>query len=98
MEDKKMAIILEPKGGREVIEPSTTPDVLPLGQKPEGELNSLLRMQNAFSKLVSSLKLLQENIDKLKEENKRLKDALGITETMEPLVLTSDMEVKDGHQ
>ena len=95
MEDKKMAIILEPKGGREVIEPSTTPDVLPLGQKPEGELNSLLRMQNAFSKLVSSLKLLQENIDKLKEENKRLKDALGITETIEPLVLTSDMEVKE---
>ena len=87
--------MFEPKGGREVIEPSTTPDVLPLGQKPEGELNSLLRMQNAFSKLVSSLKLLQENIDKLKEENKRLKDALGITETIEPLVLTSDMEVKE---
>jgi len=90
-----MAIMFEPKGGREVIEPSTTPDVLPLGQKPEGELNSLLRMQNAFSKLVSSLKLLQENIDKLKEENKRLKDALGITETIEPLVLTSDMGVKE---
>ena len=76
----------------------TTDNLLPSGQKPEGELNSLLKMQNAFSKLVSSLKLLQENIDKLKEENKRLKDALGITETMEPLVLTSDMEVKDGHQ
>ena len=76
----------------------TTDNLLPLGQKPEGELNSLLKMQNAFSKLVSSLKLLQENIDKLKEENKRLKDALGITETIEPLVLTEDMEVKDGHQ
>ena len=44
---------------------------------------------------MSSFKLLQENIDKLKEENKRLKDALGITETTEPLVLTSDMEVKE---
>jgi FtsZ-binding cell division protein ZapB len=76
----------------------TTDNLLPLGQKPEGELNSLLKMQNAFSKLVSSLKLLQENIDKLKEENKRLKDALGITETIEPLVLTLDKEVKDGHQ
>ncbi len=76
----------------------TTDNLLPLGQKPEGELNSLLRMQNAFNKLMSSMKLLQENIDKLKEENKRLKDALGITETIEPLVLTSDMEVKDGHQ
>ncbi len=73
----------------------TTDNLLPLGQKPEGELSSLLKMQNAFSKLVSSLKLLQENIDKLKEENKRLKDALGITETIEPLVLTSDMEVKE---
>ena len=76
----------------------TKDNLLPLGQKPEGELSSLLKMQNAFSKLVSSLKLLQENIDKLKEENKRLKDALGITETIEPLILTSDMEVKDGHQ
>lgn len=76
----------------------TKDSLLPLGQKPEGELNSLVRMQNAFNKLVGSLKLLQENLDKLKEENKRLKDALGITETIEPLVLTSDMEVKDGHQ
>lgn len=76
----------------------TKDSLLPLGQKPEGELNSLLRMQNAFNRLMSSMKLLQENIDKLKEENKRLKDALGIIETTEPLVLTSDMEVKDGHQ
>ena len=76
----------------------TKDSLLPLGQKPEGELNSLLRMQNAFNKLMSSFKLLEENINKLKQENKRLKDALGITETIEPLVLTSDMEVKDGHQ
>ena len=76
----------------------TKDSLLPLGQKPGGELNSLLRMQNAFNRLMSSMKLLQENIDKLKEENKRLKDTLGIIETTEPLVLTSDMEVKDGHQ
>jgi hypothetical protein len=99
MEDKKMAIILEPKGITTESNPtSDTSDVLPLGQKPEGELNSLVRMQNAFNKLMSTIKLLDENIKKLTEENKRLKDALGITETMEPLVLTSDMEVKDGHQ
>ena len=91
-----MAIILEPKGV--VTETSREPDVLPLGQKPEGELNSLLKMQNAFSKLMSSMKLLEENIKKLTEENKRLKDALGITETLEPLVLTEDMEIKDGHK
>jgi hypothetical protein len=92
-----MAIMFEPKGGREVTETSHTPDVLPLGQKPEGELNSLLRMQNAFNKLMSTIK-------KLTEENKRLKDALGITEVEEPmnaeaahgLVLTKDMEVTNG--
>ena len=91
-----MAIMFEPKGGRKNTEVSSTPDVLPLGQKPEGEMNSVLKMQNAFDKLMSNIKLLQENIDKLKNENKRLKDALGITEVEEPLVLTKEMEVTNG--
>ena len=91
-----MAIMFEPKGDRKNTEVSSAPDVLPLGQKPEGELNTLLRMENAFNKLVSSMKLLQDNIDKLKDENKRLKDALGLTEVKEPLVLTKDMEVTNG--
>jgi regulator of replication initiation timing len=73
----------------------TTDNLLPLGQKPEGELHALERMQNAFNKLMSSIRLLEENIKKLTEENKRLKDALGITEVEEPLVLTEDMEVKE---
>lgn len=73
----------------------TTDNLLPLGQKPEGELYALERMQNAFNKLMTSIKLLEENINKLKEENKRLKEALGITETLEPLLLTEDMEVKE---
>jgi len=94
-----MAIILEPKGITTESNPtSDTSDVLPLGQKPEGDLNSLVRMQNAFNKLMSTIKLLDENIKKLTEENKRLKDALGITEVQEPLVLTEDMEIKDGHK
>ena len=76
----------------------TTDNLLPLGQKPEGELHALEKMQNAFNKLMSSIRLLEENIKKLTEENKRLKDALGITEVEEPLVLTEDMEIKDGHQ
>ena len=92
-----MAIMFEPKGGRKNTEVSSTPDLLPLGQKPEGELNSLVIMQNAFNKLMSTIK-------KLTEENKRLKDALGITEVEEPmnaeaahgLVLTKDMEVTNG--
>ena len=73
----------------------TTDNLLPLGQKPEGELHALEKMQNAFNKLMSSIRLLEENIKKLTEENKRLKDALGITEVEEPLVLTEDMEVKE---
>ncbi len=73
----------------------TTDNLLPLGQKPEGELHALERMQNAFNKLMSSIRLLEANIKKLTEENKRLKDALGITEVEEPLVLTEDMEVKE---
>jgi cell shape-determining protein MreC len=76
----------------------TTDNLLPLGQKPEGELHALERMQNAFNKLMSSIRLLEENIKKLTEENKRLKDALGITEVEEPLVLTEDMEIKNGHE
>jgi len=73
----------------------TTDNLLPLGQKPEGELHALERMQNAFNKLMSSIRLLEENIKKLTEENKRLKEALGLTETVEPLVLTEEMEVKE---
>ncbi len=89
--------MFEPKGGRKNTEVFSTPDLLPLGQKPEGELNSLVIMQNAFNKLMSTIK-------KLTEENKRLKDALGITEVEEPmnaeaahgLVLTKDTEVTNG--
>jgi hypothetical protein len=96
MEDKKMAIILEPKGV--VTEISKEPDLLPLGQKPEGELDVMGKLEKAKDKLFASIDTLQENIKKLTEENKRLKDALGITETLEPLVLTEDMEIKDGHK
>ena len=45
-----------------------------------------------------SLDRLGENIKKLKEENKRLREICGITVSEEPLILTKDMEVKDGHK
>lgn len=97
-----MAIILEPKGitteSNPKYENHTQDGLLPLGKKPEGELHALERMQNAFNKLMSTIKLLEGSIKKLTEENKRLKDALGITEVEEPLVLTEDMEIKDGHK
>ncbi len=73
----------------------TTDNLLPLGQKPEGELDAIGKLEEARKGLFKNLDKLQTNIKKLKEENKRLKDALGITETIEPLVLTSDMEVKE---
>ena len=76
----------------------TRDNLLPLGQKPEGELDAIGKLEQARKGLFKNLDKLQANIKKLKEENKRLKDALGITETLEPLILTSDMEVKDGYQ
>ena len=72
----------------------TTDNLLPLGQKPEGELDVMDKLEKAKDKLFASIDLLQENIKKLTEENKRLKEALGLTETLEPLVLTEEMEVK----
>ena len=72
----------------------TTDNLLPLGQKPEGELDVMDKLEKAKDKLFASIDLLQENIKKLTEENKGLKEALGLTETVEPLVLTEEMEVK----
>jgi len=72
----------------------TTDNLLPLGQKPEGELDVMDKLEKAKDKLFASIDILQENIKKLTEENKRLKEALGLTETLEPLVLTEEMEVK----
>ena len=72
----------------------TTDNLLPLGQKPEGELDVMDKLEKAKDKLFASIDILQENIKKLTEENKGLKEALGLTETLEPLVLTEEMEVK----
>lgn len=67
----------------------------PLGEQPEGNLDALDKLDTAIKTLFKNLDQLQENINKLTAENQRLKDALGIVES--PLVLTEDMEVKDGH-
>jgi peptidoglycan hydrolase CwlO-like protein len=72
----------------------------PLGEKPEPDINleaALDKLGETIQSLLKNMNKLQKNLDKLTAENKRLKDALGITETLEPLVLTEDMEVKDGH-
>ena len=71
----------------------------PIGQKPEGDVDlegALDRLGETIQGLMKNMEKLQKNLDKATEENKRLKEALGIVES--PLVLTEDMEVKDGHQ
>jgi hypothetical protein len=59
----------------------------PIGQKPEGDID----LEGALDRLGETIQGLMKNM-----ENKRLKDALCIVES--PLVLTEDMEVKDGHK
>ena len=78
--------------------PPTNVD-LPIAGKPgddvelEAELN---RLGDNIKGLLKNMDKLKQNLDNLTAENQKLKDALGIYES--PLVLTEDMEVKDGHQ
>ena len=78
-------------------------DVLPLGEQPEGNLNALEKLEEARKGLFKNLDKLQANIKKLKVENEKLKEALGLTTlalsklaTEEPLLLTEDREIKNG--
>jgi len=90
------SVTLPPTSSTDVTYPPES--VLPLGEKPEGDVNleaALDRLGETIKGLLKNMDKLQENLDKLTAENKRLKDALGIVES--PLVLTEDMEVKDGH-
>ena len=88
MTDEVITTTQEPKTNTYSIHP-------PLGEQPEGNLDALDKLDTAIKSLFKNLDQLQENINKLTAENQRLKDALGIVES--PLVLTKDMEVKDGH-
>lgn len=88
MTDEVITTTQEPKTNTYSIHP-------PLGEQPEGNLDALDKLDTAIKTLFKNLDQLQENINKLTAENQRLKDALGIVES--PLVLTEDMEVKDGH-
>ena len=80
-------------------------DVLPLGEQPEGNLDALGKLEEARKGLFKNLNILQANIKKLKDENKKLTEALGLTTlalgklaTEEPLLLTKDMEIKNGRR
>ena len=75
------SITLPPTSSSHVTYPPTS--VLPLGEQPEGNLDSLNKLEEAMKKLFKTMDTLKENLNKLTEENQRLKDALGITENKE---------------
>ena len=84
--------------GSDTLPPTSSSQVLPLGEKPEPDINleaALDRLGTTIKGLLENMDKLQKNLNKLTAENKRLKDALGIVET--PLTLTEDLEVKNGH-
>jgi hypothetical protein len=105
-----MAIMFEPKGDRKNTEISSTPDVLPLGQKPEGDQfnNALLKLENTFNLIISRVNALEENLNKLQKTTERnselIKTIVIFSDKLswvpkdkeEPLVLTKEMEVTNG--
>jgi len=51
-----------------------------------------------FVKINKGIDQLGNEVVKLRAENKELKKQLGLIESDKTLVLTPDMEVKDGHK
>ena len=100
-----MAIMFEPKGNGFTTDSGQTITTntydLPLGQKPEGnELDkALLKLENVIHTLNSKMNALEENIKKLEEGSKQIEyHVFNLVNAKKPLVLTPDMEVKDGHK
>ena len=60
------------------VPPTSSAQVLPIGEQPEGNLDSLGKLEEAVKSLMKNLDQLQENLKKLKEENKKLKALVGI--------------------
>ena len=50
-----------------------------------------------FDTITKGIDDLGAEVVKLRAENKELKKQLGLIESEDPLILTPDMEVKDGH-
>ena len=75
---------------------------------------ALKKLENTFNVLIDRLNALEESLKKLQETNKVLESTVALldpfkqfretqqssvaTSFKEPLVLTPDMEVKDGHK
>ena len=87
-------------------------DQLPLGQRPEGDDkfdDALATLENVFTKLLKRLEELEKSVKKLHETSKVLESTAALVDPFallrsnqkkikDPLVLTKDMEVKDGHK
>ena len=79
-------ITLPPTSSSHVAHPSTHYTIHPpLGEKPEGNMDALNKLENAMKSLFANMDKLRDNLEKLKEENKKQKDiinklASGITE------------------
>ena len=105
-----MAIILEPKNNIVSTESHPTYENhtqggLPLGQLPQGndEFDAALKkLENTFNVLIDRLNALEGSLKVLQETNKKLESTVALLDPFknfrEPLVLTEDMEVKDGHK
>ena len=69
---------------------------------PEGnEFDAaLLKLENTFNTLISRLNALEGSLKVLQETNKKLESTIALIDPLKekPLVLTPDMEVKDGHK
>tara|TARA_R100000081_G_scaffold69778_1_gene36847 strand:- start:125 stop:412 length:288 start_codon:yes stop_codon:yes gene_type:complete len=95
--------MFEPKiGGVTTISDTTFTTNVPLGQQPQGNDEfdkALLKLENVIHTLNSKMNALEENIKKLEEGSKQIEyHVFNLVNAKKPLVLTPDMEVKDGHK
>ena len=67
--------------GNITLPPTSSANVLPIGEQPEGNLDSLKKLEDAVKSLLKNIDELEANLKKLTEENKKLKDLVGIIET-----------------
>ena len=101
-----MEIIQKPKVNGVTTDSSTTITTnLPIGQRPQGDDEfdaALKKLENTFNVLTDRLNALEGSLKVLQETNKKLESTVALLDPFknfrEPLVLTEDMEVKDGHK
>jgi len=101
-----MEIIQKPKLNGVTTDSGTTITTnVPLGQRPQGDDEfdaALKKLENTFNVLVDRLNALEGSLKVLQETNQKLESTVALLDPFknfrEPLVLTEDMEVKDGHK